>query len=190
MSRLWSIGFSIRDDCVCKLQSLYQERPHGGGLEIIAAINFKTICIPCSRQEVKTHWGIERRSQIFGWYSIEWEMASRSTRTARYTGKRIYKECLITVEGTLTRQFRTPITSAGCPTTRDRWNFHRQSHRAVPRLDLEGQFEGVNTQGYIHSVGGKRWLKVFFLVSFFGCTLSIIREQTNRVKSLRQRFFF
>lgn len=72
------------------------------GLKKIAAIDFKTICILCSRQEAKTHW--RSRGSRRSWrYSTPWDTASFSTWMARRGsyGKRIHKECLITVDGAL-----------------------------------------------------------------------------------------
>lgn len=121
------------------------------GLKKIAAIDFKTICVLYSRQEAKMHW--RSRGSLRAWrYSTPWDTASYSTWTALRgsSGKRIYKECLITVEIALSLANSGLQLLLQAVLQPDRRNFYGQSHRSAPGLDLEHESEGVDTRGRVH----------------------------------------
>jgi hypothetical protein len=88
----------------------------------------------------KDAMGIEREPQILGIFDTMGNgVVFDEDGTARLVWrKRIYKRMFnYTVGGALARQFRTPITSAGCPTTR--------SEEFLRTIPLDGPSFGPGT---------------------------------------------
>lgn len=87
-------------------------------------------------------------------YSTPWGMALFSTRMARrgwFGEKEFTKECLITLSRELSLASSGLQLLSQAVLQPDRWNFYGQSRRTAPRLDLERQSEGVDTQDRVHS---------------------------------------
>lgn len=150
-------------------ERLYSRQNNAAGLgtglkKQITTIDFKTICILCSRQEAKMQWG--SRGDPRSWrYSTRWETALFSTRTAHrgWSGEKEFtKECLITLSRELSLASSGLQLLPQAVLQPDRRNFYGQSHRTAPRLDLERQSDGVDTLDFVH--GRCKHLYEFFSV--------------------------
>lgn len=106
-------------------------------------------------------------------------MASFSTWTAPRGafGKRIYKECLITVEVALSLANSGLQLLLQAVLQPDRRNFYGQSRRSAPRLDLERESEGVDARDCVHGVYASAVFIELFPTSFSIDFRSIMNER-------------